>query len=613
MGPFGTYFGRTIGEIRSRLVLWTVPGSGGRKVLVHAATLPALRKVAEGLAANAAAGRVYPITQVSSFNARTVADSRQMSRHTLGIAIDINYPQNPYRADAKLITDMPAWFVEVWRDAGFCWGGDWKGEKDPMHFSWMGPKGTPDPSATLRPLAPKTAKAAFGAPAAQVTTIFAPVMGRYAFSVADGDGNGAPDIAGLRSHPEGSVIDVSTGGGMFGACSIVRFFVPDPRLADGDRMMLTDVDGDSRQDLVSFEGAMARVATRRDDYGVVSSRQTALDTAASAVAAADFDGDHRADLWATSPDGWLRVYGGESWNVLLHQQPLPDGAPTAMAVGDRDGGNLPEVLALYPSGGASRVEVLELSGAWQVRQSVPLTLPAGSVAGLGASDYDGDGRADLEVFDTSGRLEVRLGNTKTGIPANRWFAAPGPCQDAVKLAYQGSFFDDDSSVHQKGIEAMAAAGITKGCNPPFNDMYCPKRVLTRAEAAALLARALDLPAAASDHFRDDAGHVLEGAINRLAEAGISKGCNPPANDRFCPNRSLTRAEFAAFVVRALGLPAPTADHFVDDKGHVLEAAINRLAEAGITQGCNPPANDRFCPNRALTRAETATLLTRALG
>ncbi|HSO50472.1 MAG TPA: S-layer homology domain-containing protein, partial [Acidimicrobiia bacterium] len=86
---------------------------------------------------------------------------------------------------------------------------------------------------------------------------------------------------------------------------------------------------------------------------------------------------------------------------------------------------------------------------------------------------------------------------------------------------------------------------------------------------------------------------------------------PPANSRFCPDRRMTRAEFATFIVRALGLPPTDIDYFSDDNGHVLEGAINRLAEAGITKGCNPPANDRFCPQSLLTRADTATFMTRA--
>jgi hypothetical protein len=182
--------------------------------------------------------------------------------------------------------------------------------------------------------------------------------------------------------------------------------------------------------------------------------------------------------------------------------------------------------------------------------------------------------------------------------------------DAVVL--NGTFIDDNGSVHENGIEAVALAGITVGCNPPTNNRFCPTRNVTRAEAATFLARALGLPSDGEDYFVDDNGHVLEGGINRLAAVGITQGCNPPANDRFCPERNLTRAEFAAFIARGLALPPSSIDHFVDDDGHVLESSINRIADAGITLGCNPPANTRFCPNRLLTRGETATLLTRAL-
>ncbi len=181
------------------------------------------------------------------------------------------------------------------------------------------------------------------------------------------------------------------------------------------------------------------------------------------------------------------------------------------------------------------------------------------------------------------------------------------------LAPGGTFTDDDGSVHEGGIEAIAEQDITVGCNPPFNDRFCPDRVLTRAEMATMLSRALTLPVTNTDYFIDDNGHNLEGAINRLAEAGITQGCNPPGNDRFCPDRNLTRAEAAAFLARALALPPSANDYFNDDDGDILEGAINRIAAAGITVGCNPPINDQYCPSRVLTRAEMATMLTRALG
>ncbi len=614
LGPFGTHFGRTIDQVRTDLVYWTVPGSGGVGVRVHRAALPAFQKVTAGLAAHAAAGRTYPITRVSSFFGRTISGSRQLSRHALGLAIDINYHLNPNRSDGRLITDMPGWFVQVWRDAGFCWGGDWVESKDPMHFSWIGPSTTADDADAITPLQPRTSSKTFGAATVSHPTIMGPVLNRYALGIADMTGNGAPDVVGLRSHPTGSVIDIATASIGFGACSIERWHIPDPSLAEADHTLFADVDGDSRQDLVTLDvgsNVTARVATRRSSFDEVVTSSTALQPDIAAVGAAAYDGDHHADLWAVSADGTLRVYGAVGWSQLLHSAPIPSGAPTSVAVADRDGGNLPEIFALYQGGGAARVEVLRYSGGlWRIEQSLPL--PSATFVSLGAGDYDGDGRADVQTLDSDGQIAVRLGNTSTGRPVEAWFTQSNQrCTDPVRLLFEGTFFDDEDSVHRNGIEAIAAAGITVGCNPPFNDRFCPEGELTRAQAATFLARAMGLADPGTDFFTDDDGHILEGGVNRVAGAGITTGCNPPGNTRFCPDRDMTRAEFATFIVRALGLPPADRDYFIDDQGHVLEGAINRLAAAGITKGCNPPANDHFCPQDLLTRAETATFMTRA--
>jgi hypothetical protein len=70
--------------------------------------------------------------------------------------------------------------------------------------------------------------------------------------------------------------------------------------------------------------------------------------------------------------------------------------------------------------------------------------------------------------------------------------------------------------------------------------------------AALLTRALGLPAASQDYFVDDSASQFENAINRIAEAQITVGCNPPANDRYCPGDRVTRGQMAAFFKRAWG-------------------------------------------------------------
>ena len=66
----------------------------------------------------------------------------------------------------------------------------------------------------------------------------------------------------------------------------------------------------------------------------------------------------------------------------------------------------------------------------------------------------------------------------------------------------GSFVDDDGNVHEGGIEAIAAEGITRGCNPPANDRYCPEETVTRGQMAVFLARALDLGPTTNDYFID---------------------------------------------------------------------------------------------------------------
>lgn len=174
------------------------------------------------------------------------------------------------------------------------------------------------------------------------------------------------------------------------------------------------------------------------------------------------------------------------------------------------------------------------------------------------------------------------------------------------------FRDVAGSVHQEGIAYISDLGITKGCNPPTNDMFCPDDTVTRGQMAAFMVRALHLPAAPGGGFTDTSDSIFSQDIDQLVSAGVTKGCNPPSNDRYCPDSSVTRGEMAAFLVRAFRFSDVGVTAFVDDDGSVFEADIQRLATAGVTKGCNPPDNDRFCPDQEITRAEMATFLMRAL-
>jgi hypothetical protein len=68
---------------------------------------------------------------------------------------------------------------------------------------------------------------------------------------------------------------------------------------------------------------------------------------------------------------------------------------------------------------------------------------------------------------------------------------------------------------------------------------------------------------------------------------------------------------AAFLVRAYHLPTAPGDALPDDDTSVFGTDIEALAAAGVTKGCNPPANDHFCPEEPVTRAQMAAFLRRA--
>ena len=122
------------------------------------------------------------------------------------------------------------------------------------------------------------------------------------------------------------------------------------------------------------------------------------------------------------------------------------------------------------------------------------------------------------------------------------------------------------------------------------------------------------PASPGQRFSDvPPSRVFFSAIDWLAAERITFGCNPPTNDRFCPADSVSRGQMAGILGRALNLSAYTGpDRFTDDDGNVFEGAIERLAQAGITLGCNPPVNDRFCPDDPVHRGQMAGFLPRAL-
>lgn len=180
----------------------------------------------------------------------------------------------------------------------------------------------------------------------------------------------------------------------------------------------------------------------------------------------------------------------------------------------------------------------------------------------------------------------------------------GPLQALLRSA--GAVLDDPgdigTSTFYDEIRWAYLEGNIGHCAAP--GFFCPTQTVTRGMMAAFMVRALDLPATATDFFTDDETSSFEDSINRLAAAAITSGCTPTT---FCPTRAVTRAEMATFLDRAYDFPDTTADHFTDDELSSHEGAINRLAEAGIATGCTPT---RFCPSNPVTRGQMMAFLYR---
>lgn len=110
-------------------------------------------------------------------------------------------------------------------------------------------------------------------------------------------------------------------------------------------------------------------------------------------------------------------------------------------------------------------------------------------------------------------------------------------------------------------------------------------------------------------FSDIKGHWAQPAIDWLFARQITSGIS---RDSYGPEQPLTRAQFAAFLVKVLGLTARGGQNlsFSDVPASYWGCqAIEAAAEAGLVSGTG---NGRFEPERNITRQEMATVLDKVL-
>jgi hypothetical protein len=195
-------------------------------------------------------------------------------------------------------------------------------------------------------------------------------------------------------------------------------------------------------------------------------------------------------------------------------------------------------------------------------------------------------------------------------------ATPTPAHAA-----SGRFVDDDGVPGEPHLEHLAALSVVHGCNPPANTRICPHGTLTRAEAAKILMLAGQahgsLPATSPglvDRFVDD-DTTWDGSFGPiadfLADQGVVHGCDPPENQRFCPDDTPTIGQLAKIVVGVFRLTAPESylTPWTDTEGRWYREDARVAAYHGLLD----TSSGRFRGGATMDRAQFATMVVRAAG
>ncbi len=140
--------------------------------------------------------------------------------------------------------------------------------------------------------------------------------------------------------------------------------------------------------------------------------------------------------------------------------------------------------------------------------------------------------------------------------------------------------------------------------------FRPKNPISREEVATLLTNVLKFDIKKDAVYKD----IPETRwsfpyVSTISTYGMMKGY---PDQTFHPENSITRAEFAAALVRSFTLPVETVQKegaFPDVQTHWAKEDIYKLYKSGIITGYQ---DGSFRPNQTVTRAETASMLSRIL-
>lgn len=183
--------------------------------------------------------------------------------------------------------------------------------------------------------------------------------------------------------------------------------------------------------------------------------------------------------------------------------------------------------------------------------------------------------------------------------------APLSAEEGTKFRFNFLIADADVSTREHAMEYTD--GISSGKNPGYYQEFCMLGKEEQIEGTPEIPIPLDFGGVTWDEgekesisFADTEGHPMEKYINSLAASGYVKGVG---DNRFEPDRVVTRAEFTAMVINASGKSADSESRPFADTELAGDLKEQLIAAAELGWIPNEMAEYYFEPNKPIDREE----------
>ena len=222
--------------------------------------------------------------------------------------------------------------------------------------------------------------------------------------------------------------------------------------------------------------------------------------------------------------------------------------------------------------------------------------------------YEGEETAVTDKLTADGDYTYSVAAVRDSLESDRVQASPVRIRLASAHALLLSTFSDieEDVWYNDPLAFMVERGLISGYP---DGTIRPNAPVTRGEVVAILDRYLDWPDATQQAgFTDTAGHFAESAIRKAANEGAVQGFR---DGTFRPGQAIIRADAAVILDRVfdyntegMGLLFPDVD-----LGSYYATAVMNLSAAGIIGGYQ---DGSFRPERTITRAEFAAMIKRTV-